>query len=294
MGLVVCVNGEFYTKREDAKICVYDHGFLYGDGVFEGIRVYNGRVFRLDEHIERLYISAKSIMLTIPISPEEMKRVTIETARKTGFKDVYIRLVVSRGIGDLGLDPRKCSKPSIVIIADAIALYPKEKYEQGIKVVTCSTRRTRPDSLNCEIKSLNYLNNILAKIETVHYGADEGIMLNDSGYVTEATADNVFIYQKGKLITPPAFIGILEGITRNTVIEIAKKIGHKVVEMPFSVHDIYGSDECFLTGSGAELIPVIEIDARSIGDGKPGKHFKKLLEAYQELTRTTGTPLYEG
>jgi len=292
MGLCIYLNGKFHTKREEATVSVYDHGFLYGDGVFEGIRVYDGKIFKLHEHIKRLYQSAISIMLKIPLSQQKMKELVLETCRKTELNDIYIRLVVSRGPGDLGLDPRKCSEPTIVIMADKIALYPPEKYQTGIKVISSATRRNRPDTLNSQIKSLNYLNNILAKLETFSYGADEAIMLNDEGYVSEATADNVFIVKNShKLYTPPAYLGILEGITRGCVIEIAKKMDYQVIEEPFTVHDIYTSEECFLTGSGAELIPVIEIDDRAIGDGKPGKHFKKLLDAYQKMTHSEGVPI---
>lgn len=294
MGVSICVNGKFYTDRNKATVSVYDHGFLYGDGVFEGIRVYNGRIFKLDDHIKRLYHSAISIFLKIPIPQAKMKQLLIETCRRSGLKDIYVRLVVSRGPGDFGLDPRKCFAPTILIIADQIALYPPEKYKNGLKVMTSSVRRNRPDTVNAQIKSLNYLNNILAKIETFKYGADEAIMLNDEGYVSEATADNIFIIKNSrKLYTPPAYLGILEGITRGTVMGIAEKMGYKVIEEPFTVHDIYTAEECFLTGSGAELIPVIEIDERPVGDGKPGKHFLKLLAAYQKMTHSDGTPIYK-
>lgn len=291
-GTCIYLNGKFYTNRDDAMISVFDHGFLYGDGVFEGIRVYNGQVFKLREHIKRLYESAVSILLAIPHPPEELEKLVIETCRKSKLKDIYIRLVVSRGVGDLGLDPRKCCKATVVIMADKIALYPPEKYAKGITVITSSIRRNRPDTLNSQVKSLNYLNNILAKIETFRYGADESIMLNDEGYVSEATADNVFIIKNTKLYTPPAYLGLLAGITRGCVMTIAQKLGFEVIEAPFTVHDIFTCDECFLTGSGAELIPVIEIDERIIGDGKPGKHFKKLLEAYRQLTTEDGVSIY--
>ncbi|MFH1228641.1 MAG: branched-chain-amino-acid transaminase [Planctomycetota bacterium] len=293
VGVSIYLNGKFYADRDKATISVYDHGFLYGDGIFEGIRVYNGRVFKLDEHIRRLYLSAISIFLHIPITQEKMRQLVVETCRRSGLKDIYIRLVVSRGQGDFGLDPRKCLSPTILIVADKIALYPPEKYKKGLKVMTSSIRRNRPDTINAQIKSLNYLNNILAKIETFKYGADEAVMLNDEGYVSEATADNIFILKNGKLYTPPAYLGILEGITRATVMEIAVKMGYKVLENPFTVHDIYTSDECFLTGSGAELIPVIEIDDRLVGDGKPGKNFLKLMTAYQKMTHSQGTPIYK-
>jgi branched-chain amino acid aminotransferase len=288
----IYIDGKFFSKREEATVSVYDHGLLYGDGIFEGIRVYNGMVFKFEEHIDRLFNSAKSILLTIPMAKQDIMQATLETIRKTNEREAYIRLIVTRGVGDLGLDPRKCSKASIVIIVDAIALYPKAKYEKGLKVITCSTRRNRPDCLNSQIKSLNYLNNILGKIETIPLNADEGIMLNDAGYVSEATADNIFIYRGGRLSTPPAFMGLLEGITRNTVLEIAKRLGYKIMEMPFSVNEIYASDECFLTGSGAELVPVIEIDGRVIGSGKPGPNFLKLLEEYRKLTQNQGTAIY--
>ncbi|MFA5793787.1 MAG: branched-chain-amino-acid transaminase [Candidatus Brocadiia bacterium] len=292
-GVSIYLNGKFYTDRDQATVSVYDHGFLYGDGIFEGIRVYNGRVFKLEEHIKRLYLSARSILLKIPIPQEKMRQLVVETCHRSGLKDIYIRLVVSRGKGDFGLDPRKCPVPTILIMADKIALYPPEKYKQGLKVMTSSIRRNRPDTVNSQVKSLNYLNNIMAKIETFKYGADEAIMLNDEGYVSEATADNIFILKNGKLYTPPAYLGILEGITRATVMEIAAKMGYETIETPFTVHDIYTSDECFLTGTGAELIPVIEIDERSVGDGKPGKHFLKLMTAYQKMTHSQGTPVYK-
>ncbi|MBI4834766.1 MAG: branched-chain-amino-acid transaminase [Planctomycetes bacterium] len=295
MGISIYLNGKYVAKREDAIITAYDHGFLYGDGIFEGIRAYNGRVFKLHEHIVRLFHSANSLMINIPMTIEEMEKAVVETCRRSGEKDIYIRLVVSRGAGDFGLDPRKCNKPTIVIMADKIALYAKEKYEKGLVVVTCATRRNRPDCINSQIKSLNYLNNVLAKIETVKYGADEGIMLNDAGYVCEATADNIFIIKNGKkLMTPPAYLGLLEGITRNTVMVLAKDLGYEVVEMPFTMHEVYASTECFLTGSGAELIPVIDVDGRPIGSGKPGKYFKELHSAYQKLTHSQGVEIYTG
>lgn len=292
MGLCIYLNGKFVTKREEALISAYDHGFLYGDGVFEGIRAYNGLIFKLREHLERLYHSALAIKLNIMMTIDEMQNAVLETCRRSGMKDIYIRLVVSRGPGDFGLDPRKCSRPTVVIMADEIQLYPKEKYEQGLRIATTSTRRNRPDSLSAQIKSLNYLNNILAKIETIQLGVDEAVMLNDEGYVCEGAADNIFIIKRGRLYTPPAYLGLLEGITRNTVIDIAKGMGYIVLEEPFTVNDIYSSEECFLTGSGAELISAIEIDGRQIGNGKPGNHFNKLLTAYQKITRTEGVKIY--
>lgn len=293
MGICVYINGKFITNREEVLISAYDHGFLYGDGVFEGIRAYNGRIFKLREHIVRLYNSANSLMINIPLSQEEMEKAVIETCRRTGMMNIYIRLIVTRGVGDFGIDPRKCPKPSIIIMADEIQLYPKEKYEEGLKVVTCSTRRNRPDCINSQIKSLNYLNNILGKIETIKYGADEGIMLNDAGYVCEATADNIFIIKNSnRIFTPPPYLGLLEGITRNTVIELARNMGYEVIEMPFTMTEVYTAQECFLTGTGAELVPVIEADGRIIGNGKPGPHFKKILAAYQKLTQTEGVEIY--
>lgn len=294
MGTCIYLNGKYVTKREEAVISVYDHGFLYGDGVFEGIRVYNGRIFRLKEHLERLYRSAAGLALVIPISIDKMEKLAMETCRRTGMKNLYIRLVVSRGVGDLGLDPRKCKVPSIIIMADEITLYPKEKYKRGLKMITTATRRNRLDCINGQMKSLNYLNNILAKIETFQSKADEGLMLTTEGYVCEATADNVFIIKSdGKVYTPPVYIGILEGITRNATIEVARQLGYEVIETRFTLTEVYASQECFLTGTGAELIPVIEVDSRPIGHGKPGRHFKKLLKGYRKLTQTEGVEIYK-
>jgi branched-chain amino acid aminotransferase len=290
MDLKVYIDGKFYLK-EEAKISVFDHGFLYGDGVFEGIRAYNGRVFCLDEHLNRLYQSAKYIMLEIPISIKEMEKAILETLRINKLKDAYIRVVVSRGVGDLGLDPRKCQKPSVIIITDKITLYPKEFYEKGLEVITVSTRRNIPEALNPRVKSLNYLNNILAKIEVNNAGLLEGIMLNKEGYVAEATGDNIFIVKNKKLITPPNYAGILEGVTRGVVIKIAEKLKIPVEEKLFTQHDIYIASECFLTGTAAEIIPVVKVDGRTIGDGKPGKITLKLLKEFHLLTRNTGTPI---
>ncbi|HHV79479.1 MAG TPA: branched-chain-amino-acid transaminase [Firmicutes bacterium] len=289
---VVYVDGEFVPACE-AKVSVFDHGFLYGDGVFEGIRAYNGRVFRLTEHLDRLYESARAIALEIPVSWSEMERITLETVRRNGLRDAYIRLVVSRGVGDLGLDPRKCQKPTIVCIADSITLYPKELYETGLKVMTVPTRRVAVDALNPRVKSLNYLNNILAKIEANLVGMAEVIMLSPEGYVVEATGDNVFIVKKSKLITPPSYMGILEGITRATIMELAPALGLTVVEQPLTRHDLYVADECFLTGTAAEAIPVVEIDGRKIRDGKPGKYTLELIELFRDYANSHGTPVYE-
>ncbi|MCD6327371.1 branched-chain-amino-acid transaminase [bacterium] len=293
MGLCIYLNGEFITDKKLAVTSIYDHGFLYGDGIFEGIRVYNGRIFMFEEHMKRLYDSAKSLALTIPMSIEELSEITMETVRRTGYRDAYIRLVVSRGEGDLGLDPRKCGRPSIYIIADSIQLYPKEKYDVGLTIVTCSTRRNSPDVLCPQVKSLNYLNNILAKIEVNRAGADEGLMLNPRGYVCEATADNIFTIKNGTMFTPPPFVGVLLGITRQCVLDIAEKFGIKVIERNMVVHDVYVADEVFLTGSAAELIPVINVDDRIIGDGKPGPVFKKLLAEFREMTKHRGAPVYD-
>ncbi|HUT03101.1 MAG TPA: branched-chain-amino-acid transaminase [bacterium] len=293
MGLCIYSNGEFLTDKAKAVTSIYDHGFLYGDGIFEGIRVYNGLIFMFPEHMKRLYDSAKSIALKIPMPREELSRITIETVRRTGYKDAYIRLVVSRGEGDLGLDPRKCPKPSIYIIADSIQLYPAEKYKVGLKVITCSTRRNSPDVICPQIKSLNYLNNILAKIEVNRAGADEGIMLNPNGYVCEATADNIFVVKNGVMFTPPPYVGVLLGITRQCVLDIAKKLNIEVIERNIVMHDVYTADEVFLTGSAAELIPVVNADDRIIDDGKPGPIFKNLLAEFREMTKHRGTPVYD-
>ncbi len=286
----VYINGKFYEK-EEAKISVFDHGLLYGDGVFEGIRSYNRRVFKLIEHIDRLYNSAKAIMLEIPMSKKEMEQAVIETLKVNNLSDAYIRLIVTRGVGDLGLDPRKCSNPSVIIITDKIVLYPQELYEKGLEVITVSTRRNIPSALNPAIKSLNYLNNIFAKIEAIRAGCEEAIMLNKDGYVAECTGDNIFIIKENILITPPIYIGALPGITRETVIDIAKtKLKLLVKEEPFTIYHVYTADECFLTGTAAEVIPVVKVDSRIINDGKPGKITKQIMEEFKELTRTTGVP----
>lgn len=288
--MIVYVDGQFLPK-EQAVVSVFDHGFLYGDGVFEGIRSYGGVVFRLKEHLNRLYESAKTIALTIPISIEEMEEVVLETIRRNELQDSYIRLVVSRGFGDLGLDPRKCPKPSVVCIAASITLYPQEMYENGLEVIITSTRKNRPDVLSPRVKSLNYLPNIMAKQELIWAGVPEGITLTVDGYVAEATADNVFITKKGILFTPPKFLGLLEGVTRNAVIDLAKQDGIEVREEVFTAHDLYNADEVFLTGTAAEIIPVVKVDGRSIGDGKPGQMCKKLIQAFKELAKWDGTKI---
>ena len=292
MGQWVYLNGE-YVSQEAAKISVFDHGFLYGDGVFEGIRAYKGKVFKLDEHLERLFKSAKAISLEIPLSREQLKEKILETLRKNELYDAYIRLVVSRGEGDLGLDPAKCPYPQIIIIADKISIYPEKLYEEGLEVITVSTRRNIPSAIDPRIKSLNYLNNILAKIEASARGVPEAIMLNKDGYIAECTGDNLFIVERGVLITPPTWVGILEGITRNVVIELARNENIPVEEKVFTPSELYSSDECFLTGTAAEVIPVTKVDGRAIGDGRVGRITKKLIQSFRELTEKEGVPIYQ-
>lgn len=291
MGLKIYLDGKL-VPEEEAKVSVFDHGLLYGDGVFEGIRSYNGRIFKLDEHLDRLYASARAIMLDIPLSKEDLTAAVINTVRANQIRDGYIRLVVTRGVGDLGLDPRKALKPSIFIIADKITLYPEEYYMNGLEVVTVATRRNLPEAINPCIKSLNYLNNILAKIEANIAGVLEAIMLNAEGFVAECTGENIFIIRDGALITPPTYLGALEGITRDTVMQLARKMDYPVKEDPFTRYDLYTASECFLTGTAAEVVPVIKIDSREIGDGKPGPITRKLIEGFHHLTQTTGTAVY--
>lgn len=285
------MNGD-YVGKEDAKISVYDHGFLYGDGIFEGIRAYGGNLFRLREHIRRLYDSARAIMLDIPYTPEEMEAIIADTVRKNELEDAYVRLVVSRGRGNLGLDPFSCKTPQVIVIAEQLALFPKELYEKGMEIVTVATRRNRSDILNPKLKSLNYLNNILIKIEASLAGASEALTLNTEGYVAEGSGDNVFIVRDGELWTPPSYLGALEGITRNAVMEFARDMGYVLHEQPFTRHDVYVADEVFLTGTAAELIPVIKVDGRAIGDGRPGYHTLRLLEAFQKHVRIDGVKVY--
>lgn len=285
MSLKIYIDGKFYGK-EDAKISVYDHGLLYGDGVFEGMRSYGGKVFRLQDHLDRLWDSAKAIWLEIPISKAEMTKAVNETLTMNGIKDGYIRLVVTRGVGTLGLDPNKCARPSVIIIADAIALYPDDLYRNGMEIVTVSVTRNSSAALSPRIKSLNYLNNIMAKIEGLQAGCAEALMLNCKGEVAECTGDNIFIVRKGKLITPPVDADILEGVTRDTVMEIARGLGIEVLETPFTKYDIYTADECFLTGSAAEAIPVVKLDGRLIGDGRPGPMTQKLIAAFKKFVQT--------
>lgn len=289
---LVYVNGQL-VPADQASISVFDHGLLYGDGVFEGIRAYNGRVFKLDEHIDRLYRSAHAILLRVPMTKEELKQAVIETVRANELRDAYIRLVVTRGVGDLGLDPRKCSSPTVIIIAASIVLYPEEFYERGLKLITCSTRRNIPEALDPSLKSLNYLNNIMAKIETIQAEVPEGLMLSADGYVAECTGDNIFIVCGGRLITPPVHVGVLEGITRAVVIELATAEGIEVVEEMFRLPAVYNADECFLTGTAAEVVPVTEVDGRIIGSGQPGPITRTLRERFATYVRQEGTPIYE-
>ncbi|MDO4575032.1 MAG: branched-chain-amino-acid transaminase [Planctomycetia bacterium] len=282
MSYKVYINGEFFDK-ENAKISVYDHGLLYGDGVFEGMRSYNGKVFRHEEHIDRLYKSAKAIHLTIPMTQEEMMRAVNDTLAINGLKDAYIRLVVSRGVGTLGIDPNRCPTAQVIIITDMISLYPQELYENGLGIATASTIRNPASSLSPRIKSLNYLNNIMAKLEGLQAGCSEALMLNHQGQVCECTGDNIFIVQDGTLLTPSPDCGILEGITRGAVLDLAREHGIPCKECVLTRHDVYIADECFLTGSAAEIIPVTQIDARPIGDGKPGPITQKLIALFKEL-----------
>jgi len=292
MNLKIYIDGVFYEQSE-AKISVFDHGLLYGDGVFEGIRFYHDRVFRLDEHINRLWDSAKAIALEIPVSRAELIASTLETIRQNDLHDGYIRLLVTRGVGSLGLSPDCCRRPSIVIIAATISLYPESLYQRGLTMVTCATRRTAPAALSPRVKSLNYLNNVLAKIEAQQAGAAEGIMLNEQGYVAECTGDNVFVVKNGHLFTPPVNSGILEGVTRQVVFELAQKNSFPIKEQDLTRYDIFVADECFLTGTAAEVIPAVQLDRRTIGTGQPGPITLRLVEDFRELTRSTGTPIYK-
>jgi branched-chain amino acid aminotransferase len=285
MPLKVYISGQLFDKA-DAKISVYDHGLLYGDGVFEGIRSYNGKVFRLAEHLDRLWDSAKAIWLEIPLTKAEMARAIEETLAVNGITDGYIRAIVTRGVGTLGLDPNHCEKPSVIIITDRIALYPEEIYRKGLEIVTVSTQRTSPAALSPRIKSLNYLNNILAKIEGLQAGCIEALMLNHKGEVAECTGDNIFLVRHGKLLTPPTDAAILEGVTRDAVMQLARDAGMTVLEAPLTKHDVYIADECFLTGTAAEVVPVVKVDSRTIGTGVPGPITLDLLARFHKLTRS--------
>jgi len=284
----VYIDGKFLPKAE-AKVSVFDHGFLYGDGIFEGIRLYAGNVFRLDEHLERLEMSAKAICLALPWSRQEISDIVCESCRRNNLTDGYIRLVISRGAGDLGLSPKNCPAPSIVCIADKISLYPEALYTQGMRIITSPTRRISPAALPPMIKSLNYLNNILAKIEAQQHGFHECLMLNEQGFVAECTGDNVFLVHKGRLLTPAAHAGALIGITRQVSMEIARELGLEVVETNLTRYDVWNAQECFLTGTAAEVIPVIEVDARVIGAGKPGPVTGRILEVFRRKAATEGT-----
>jgi branched-chain amino acid aminotransferase len=286
----IYIDGKYYDEQ-DAKISVFDHGLLYGDGIFEGIRAYNGRVFKLKEHIDRLFYSAKAILLTIPMSHKQICDAVVDTCRENKIRDGYIRLVVTRGVGGLGLNPNRCKHPSVIVIADKIQLYPNEVYERGMDIITVPTTRNLHSALNPAIKSLNYLNNILAKIEANLGGCEEAIMLNAQGFVSECTGDNLFIIKAGKMYTPPLSAGALYGITRSVVIDLARESGVDVTEPDLTRYDVFNADECFLTGTGAEIVPVVKIDGRIIGDGKPGPITKKLVEKYRTLTQSTGEPI---
>lgn len=291
MGLKIYLDGKF-VEKEEAKISIFDHGLLYGDGVFEGIRAYNRRVFRLNEHLVRLYDSAKAISLKIPVTKKEMEQVVLKTLRVNKLKDAYIRLVVTRGEGDLGLDPQKCPSPTIFCITDKIKLYPEEFYRHGLTIATASTRKNIPEAINPRIKSLNYLNNILAKIEANLQNAPEAIMLTKDGYVAECTGDNIFIVKDNQLITPPSYMGALEGITQKVVMELAAKERIPYREKVFTRYDLFTADECFLTGTAAEIVPVIKVDGRTIANGKPGKITLQLIEEFRKLTETEGVEIY--
>src|SRR5205823_1736 len=280
----IYIDGKFYAEG-DAKVSVFDHGLLYGDGIFEGIRFYNGRVFRLEEHLERLWDSARSICLEIPMTRQEMTEALIETIRQNHLQDGYIRLLVTRGVGNLGLNPEQCKNPSVIIIAATIALYHEDFYRKGLSIVTVATRRSNPASLNPAVKSLNYLNNVMARIEANLAHADEALMLNDAGNVAECTADNDFIIKDSQIFTPPITAGALRGITRSVVFDIAGEFDLEVTEADFTRHDIFVADECFLTGTAAEIVPVVKADGRLIGNGKPGPITTRIIARFRELPR---------
>jgi branched-chain amino acid aminotransferase len=286
----IFIDGKYLNER-DAKISVFDHGLLYGDGIFEGIRAYNGRVFKLKEHIDRLFYSAKAILLEIPMSHAELMKATVATISANKLRDCYVRLIVTRGVGTLGLNPRSCKNPSVIIIAGKIQVYPSELYAKGMDIVTVPTVRNLHSAVNPAVKSLNYLNNILAKIEANNAGVEEAVMLNAEGFVAECTADNLFIIKNSEVLTPPNSAGALYGITRQTVIELAQEAGLKVSEPNLTRYDLFNADECFLTGTGAEIMPVVKIDGRVIGNGKPGTLTCKLVEDYHTLTKSSGEPI---
>ncbi len=280
----IYIDGEFFSEQE-AKISVFDHGLLYGDGVFEGIRFYNGKIFCGDEHLERLYHSAHAILLEIPLNVAEMKKAVEETVQRNQLSDGYVRLIVTRGKGSLGLNPSSCAQPTIIIIASTITLYRREAYEKGLSVITCATRRIAPGALSPMIKSLNYLNNIMARLEAVHAGAEEGLMLNEQGFIAECTGDNIFIIKQGVLMTPPTSYGALAGISRAMTYRLALDIGLEVKEVAMTCYDVYTADECFLTGTAAEIVPVVSLDRRKIASGQPGPITQKLMEKFRQQTK---------
>ena len=288
----VFLNGAFVPENE-ARISVYDHGFLYGDGVFEGIRAYNGRVFRLKEHVDRLYESAKAIALDVPMTKAEMSELILEACRVNGLRNAYVRPIVARGVGDLGLDPRKCKTPTVVVLAREFGALYGDKYEKGLKLCTVSVRRNSPNALSPNIKSLNYLNNIMARLEVNAQGCDEGIMLDQNGFVSEATADNIFLIKNGVVITPPTY-NSLKGITRQAVVDIARESGYEVQEVPLTMFDVYNADEVFITGTAAEIAPCVNVDNRVIGDGKPGPITKHLIVGFREMTGSSGAQIFPG
>jgi branched-chain amino acid aminotransferase len=288
----IYIDGKYYDER-NARISVFDHGLLYGDGIFEGIRAYNGRVFKLKEHIDRLFCSAKSILLNLPMAHADIMTAIVETCRRNKLRDGYIRLVVTRGPGTLGLNPNRCKNPSVIIIAGKIQLYPPELYRQGMDIVTVPTTRNLHSALNPAIKSLNYLNNIMAKIEANNAGCEEAVMLNAEGFVAECTGDNIFIVKEGQLLTPPLSAGALYGITRRVVMDLATTAGLKVSESDLTRYDLFNANECFLTGTAAELMPVMKIDGRVIGAGTPGPVTGNLMTEYHALTKASGQPIYE-
>jgi branched-chain amino acid aminotransferase len=287
----VYIDGKYYDEK-NAKISVFDHGLLYGDGVFEGIRAYNGRVFKLAEHIERLFYSAKAILLEIPMSPKELTAAVVQSCRRNDLRDGYIRLVVTRGTGTLGLNPNKCKSPSVIIIAGRIQLYPAELYKRGLEIITVATTRNLHSALNPAIKSLNYLNNILAKIEGNLYGAQESVMLNQQGFVAECTADNIFAIKQDTILTPPVSDGALGGITRRLMFELAREMGREIKETNLTRYDLFVADELFLTGTGAEVVPISEVDGRKIGSGRVGPLTQEFIRLFRQRTQNTGVPIY--
>lgn len=289
--LQIYIDGEFFSK-ENAKISVFDHGLLYGDGVFEGIRFYNGRVFQHDEHIDRIFDSAKAIHLEIPATKQELGDIVLATIKENKLQDGYVRLIVTRGAGELGLSPYRCEKASIIVISSTISLYPEEKYEHGLILATCATRRPTHDSLSPAVKSLNYLSNVMAKVEAMAAGAEEGVMLNSEGYVAECTGDNIFIVKNGVISTPTVASGSLYGITRTVVINLAREAGYELREVQMTRYDLYTADELFLTGTAAEVVPVAEYDKRKIGNGTTGPITRELIGAFRKLVETTGTAIY--